>query len=86
MCASFGALYGNDVYSAFAYVHCFYLAKATGTTGWLFQYVDNYILVIPNCGTNSLARANLHLSNLKREVLESGLLTQGPTHKVTFIG
>lgn len=79
----------NDAYSTFAYVHCFCLAKATNTSGWLFQYVDNYILVIPNCGTDSVNRANLHLLNLKREVLESGLLThewQGPTHKVTFIG
>ncbi len=89
LCASFGALYGNDAYSAFAHVHCFCLAKATNTVGWLFQYVDNYILVIPNKGTVSLTRANIHLQDLKREVKASGLLThewQGPTHTVTFIG
>lgn len=89
LCASFGALYGNDAYSAFAYVHCFCLAKATNTVGWLFQYVDNYILIVPNQGTNSFVRANLCLQNLQREVKASGLLThewQGPTHNVTFIG
>ncbi len=67
LCASFGALYGNDAYSAFAYVHCFCLAKATNTVGWLFQYVDNYILIIPNRGTNSFVRANQHLNDLREK-------------------
>lgn len=89
LCASFGALYGNDSYSAFAYVHCVCLANATDTVGWLFHYVDNYILIIPNTGKTTSLRAQLSFTCLKREVARSGLLTHewtGPTHKVTFIG
>ncbi len=78
LCASFGALYGNDAYSAFAYVHCYCLAKATNTVGWLFQYVDNYILVIPNNGTDSLTRGNIHLRDLKRSDGE------WPVHTLTY--
>lgn len=89
LCASFGALYGNDSYSTFAYVHCFCLAAATETVGWLFNYVDNYILVVPNTGKTTSVRAQLSLVRLRREVARSGLLTHewvGPAHKVTFIG
>jgi hypothetical protein len=89
LCASFGALDGNDSYSTFAYMHCFCLANATGTVGWLFHYVDNYILVIPNTGKTTSIRASLSLFCLRREVARSGLLTHewvGPTHEVTFIG
>ncbi len=89
LCASFGALYGNDSYSTFAYVHCFCLAAATGTVGWLFQYVDNYILIVPCSGKTTTVRASLSLLCLRREVARSGLHTHewvGPAHKVTFIG
>ncbi len=75
LCASFGALYGNDSYSTFAYVHCFCLAAATGTIGWLFNYVDNYILVIPHTGKTTSVRAQLLLICLRREVARSGLLS-----------
>lgn len=89
LCASFGALYGNDSYSTFAYVHCFCLAAATGTVGWLFHYVDNYILVVPYSGKTTSVRASLSMFCLRREVNRSGLQTHewvGPTHRVTFIG
>ncbi len=74
LCASFGALYGNDSYSTFAYVHCFCLAAATGTVGWLFQYVDNYILIIPNSGKTTSLRVESFLIILylkKQETLNN---------------
>jgi len=41
-CASFGSLYGNDIYSAFGNAHCICLALAAAVP-LLRVYVDNYI-------------------------------------------
>ncbi len=87
-CASFGSLYGNDAYNTFGYAHCFCLSKAANCP-LLIYYVDNYVNVTPFCGKGTRARALVELSNLKRELIASGLLFhqfEGPTTRITFLG
>jgi hypothetical protein len=87
-CASFGSLYGNDSYSAFAFAHCVCLAVASGCP-LLWNYVDNYLNITPYTGKTTEARARIELLKIKVELLKSGLLFhqfEGPVAVLTFLG
>src|SRR5689334_16843936 len=68
-CASFGSLYGNDIYSAFGNAHCLCLAL-TAAVPLLRVYVDNYINIPPLSGNSEdskgRSRENQKRTGIKR--------------------
>ena len=87
-CASFGSLYGNDIYSAFGNAHCICLAFAAALP-LLRVYVDNYINITPACGERTEQIAKAEKMRLLVELIKSGLKFhkfQGPTTILDFLG
>ena len=87
-CASFGALYGNDIYSAFGNAHCICLAVAAAVP-LLRVYVDNYINITPYQGLGTERIAQAEAERIRRELIESGLKFhqfQSPSQIIEFLG
>jgi hypothetical protein len=80
LCACFGSLYGNDIYSAFGNAHCMCLRKAINDER-LEVFVDNYFHITPFQGPSTAAKAMLAKTKLEKE-----LKARGPTTKTQFLG